>query len=72
MTKRLEAVFAEVAKLPNEEQETLATIILEELASERRWAEAFTKSQEQLTRLAEEALAEFRAGQTAPLETDQP
>ena len=72
MTKRLEEVFTEVSKLPNEEQETLAAIILEELVSERRWAEALAKSPEHLARLADEALAEFRAGKTAPLATDQP
>ena len=70
MTKRLEEVFEEVTKLPNEEQDALAAIILEELASERRWAKAFAKSQDKLARLADEAVAEFRAGKTEPLDTE--
>ena len=70
MTKRLEEVFEEVTKLPNEEQDALAAIILEELASERRWGKAFAKSQDKLARLADEAVAEFRAGKTEPLDTE--
>jgi hypothetical protein len=38
-----------------------------ELASERRWADAFARSQEKLARLAQEALAEYEAGRTKPL-----
>ena len=43
-----------------------AAILLEELASEKRWADLFAKSQAPLARLAEEALAEHRAGKTKP------
>ena len=35
--------------------------------SERRWAEAFSKSQDQLAVLADEALAELDRGETKPL-----
>ena len=45
----------------------MAAILPEELASEQRWAEAFAKSQDQLAKLAEEAIAEYNAGQTKPL-----
>jgi len=38
-----------------------------DLAAERRWAEAFSKSQDQLTELADEALAELDRGETKPL-----
>ena len=37
MTKLLEQAFAKVAKLPEQEQDTLATLILDEIASDRRW-----------------------------------
>jgi hypothetical protein len=36
MTKLLEEAFAEASKLPEPEQDALAAVILEELASERR------------------------------------
>ena len=67
MTKLLEKAFAEAAKLPKEEQDAVAAVILQELASEHRWAEAFAKSQDKLAALADEALAEFDRGETKPL-----
>jgi DNA-binding protein H-NS len=70
MTKLLERAFVEVSKLPQQEQDTVATWILEELASERRWEELFAKSPHALEQLAEEALAEFRAGRTQVLDPD--
>lgn len=67
MTKLLEKAMQEVSKLPSEEQDAMAAIVLEELASEKRWADAFLKSQDQLAKLAGEALAEYEAGRTKPL-----
>ena len=67
MTKLLEKALQEVAKLPASEQDAVAAILLEELASEQRWAESFAKSQDKLAKLAEQALAEYNAGRTKPL-----
>lgn len=67
MTQLLKKALTEVSKLPPEEQEALASILLDELASERRWAASFEKSQDALATLAEEALTEHRAGRTKPL-----
>lgn len=67
MTKLLEKALEEVAKLPATEQDAVATILLEELASEQRWAKSFAKSQDTLARLATEAIAEYKAGRTKPL-----
>ncbi|MGQ0652431.1 MAG: hypothetical protein ACT4P4_09220 [Betaproteobacteria bacterium] len=67
MTKLLEKALEQVAKLPASEQDAMAAIVLEELASEQRWSESFAKSQDQLAKLAEEALAEYKAGRTKPL-----
>jgi hypothetical protein len=63
MTELLEKAFAEASKLPPKEQEALAAWILEELASERRWDEAFASSQDVLSRLADEAIQEHKAEQ---------
>jgi len=57
----LEQAFAEVAKLPDEEQDAFAAWIVEELASEERWSQSFARSQDVLAQLAEEAVAEHRA-----------
>jgi len=66
VTKLLEQSFSAVSKLSEEEQDAIAALIMEELASERQWAEAFSKSQDELAKLAEEALEEFRTGKTKP------
>ena len=68
MTKHLEKAFEEARKLPAEQQDTLAAIILEEIADEARWAKRFAETQDVLERLADEALAELEAGRTTPLE----
>jgi hypothetical protein len=70
MTK-LERAFAEAAKLPAPEQDALAAWILEELASEKRWSEALAGSADALATLADEALADHRAGKTQPLDPDR-
>lgn len=67
MTQLLEKALREVARLPAAEQDAMAAILLEELASERRWSDSFAKSQDLLAKLAEEALAEHAAGRTRPL-----
>jgi len=67
MTQLLEQALSAVAKLPPSEQDALAAILLEELASEEKWGALFAKSQDPLGRLAEEALAEHRAGKSVPL-----
>jgi hypothetical protein len=71
MTKLLEEAFAEASKLPEQEQDALAAVILEELASERRWDQAFADSADLLAQLAEQALAEHRAGKTQVLDPER-
>lgn len=70
MTK-LEQAFAEASQLPQVEQDALALWILEELHSDRRWANAFAHSEDILAHLADEALAEYRAGLTEELDLNQ-
>jgi len=53
MTQLLEEAIREARKLPESEQNALAALILEELADDRRWDEAFANSQNQLSKLAE-------------------
>ena len=67
MTHLLEKAFAEASRLPEREQDAIAEIVMAELASEGRWKGLFEGSQDVLTELAEEALAEHRAGKTKPL-----
>jgi hypothetical protein len=67
MTKLLEKAVETIKKLPSTEQDAMAAMILEELATEERWAKSFANSQEQLAQLAREALAEYESGKTKPL-----
>ena len=71
MTRLLEQAFAEAAKLPTAEQDLLASRLLAELASEDAFDEAIARSSAKLGRLAEEALAEYRAGLTEELDPER-
>ena len=71
MTELLKRAFELAQGLPDKEQDALAALIIDEMASDRRWQEAFDKSTDALDRLAEEALAEYRAGETLPLDPDK-
>jgi len=67
MTTLLEKALSEVSKLPPDEQDAVAAILLQEIASEQRWTKSFADSQDALAKMAEEARAEYRAGRTKPL-----
>lgn len=56
MTKLLEEAFKKASELSENEQDTLAKWLLEELESERQWDRMFAQSQDVLERLADEAL----------------
>jgi hypothetical protein len=70
MTELLERALKELAKLPEQNQDAIAALILEEIEDERRWDESFARSADVLDRLADEALAEYRAGKTKVLDPD--
>ena len=71
MTARLEQAWTEASKLSPEEQDALADWVLAELRSEKKWDKLFANSQEGLSKLASEALAEHHSGQTQELNPDE-
>ena len=71
MTKLLQKAFDEASKLPEVEQGPLGRILLDELASERRWEELFAGSHDLLAELADQALAEHRAKGTEKLDSEK-
>lgn len=71
MTQMLEQALAEVSKLADSDQDAIAALILEELADERRWEEAFARSQEPLARLAAKAREDIRAGRVRQIGMDE-
>lgn len=71
MTTRLEQVFTEASKLSPKEQDAFADWVLAEIRSEKKWDRLFAHSQEALSKLASEAIAEHRSGQTQELNPDR-
>jgi hypothetical protein len=68
MTQALSAAVATAAQLPEEEQDALAAILLEEMESEERWSTLFADSQNLLERMANEAIQDFQAGRVQPID----
>ncbi len=64
MTKLLTEVFERASRLPESLQDQLARELLDELASESRWERTLAESQDKVDRLAEKAVAEYKAGRT--------
>jgi len=71
MTQLLEQAIAEARNLSASQQDAIAAIILEELADERRWDEAFAGSQDQLSRLAAKVRRDVAAGRVRDLGIDE-
>ena len=71
MTQLLEKALIAVHKLPPEQQNFIATVILEELEAERRWDKSFAESQDLLAKLAEEARDEIKAGRIKKMGIDE-
>jgi len=68
MTVLLKKAFDAVSALPPERQDALAKMILAEIQDDKQWDEAFAQSQDKLAVMADEALAEHRAGKTRSME----
>ena len=71
MTKLLEKAFSKASQLSAKEQDALAGWLLKELESESRWEALFAQSQDELGKLAEDALAEHHRGETEELDPEQ-
>ena len=73
MTKLMEQAIEKARGLPDEEQDAIASMIRREIESEDRWEELFSrpKSADLLSRLADEALSEARAGRAKTLDVNE-
>lgn len=67
MTRTLTAAIAKLETLPPDEQDRVATWLLDELKDDEHWARQFAASQDVLAELAAEALADHAAGRTTGL-----
>ena len=71
MGELLERAIEEAHKLSEPEQEAIGAWLLAEIESERRWDELFSRAPSSaLERMAQEALADHRAGRTSPLDPE--
>ena len=71
MTRLLEQAVAQARQLPESEQDAIARLVLDEIASDRRWDRLLAKSPEKLSKLADTAWAEHEAGLSEELDPDK-
>jgi hypothetical protein len=62
MTQLLQKALDAVNRLDPAEQDAIAALILDELADEERWDEAFARSEHRLAQLDEKVHADIAAG----------
>ena len=68
MSDTFTQAFQIASKLPPKDREAPGALLLQEMQSDKRWSELFASSQDLLSKLADEALAEHKAGKTKPWE----
>ena len=68
MTKLLKKALERASALPDDAQDAIASIILDEIEDEKRWQKSFANSQQALARLADQARAEISRGEVLPFD----
>jgi hypothetical protein len=68
MTGLLEEALRRIESLPPEEQDSIASQILQSLDDEEAWSRSFQENPSVLQRLGQEALQEHRRRETRPLD----
>ena len=71
MSPLLDQAVSQIEKLPVEEQDAFAGILLAELKDEAEWSEQFARSQPQLAKLAEKVRADIRSGRVRQAGIDE-
>lgn len=68
MSSLLEKALEKVGSLPADEQDAIASQILDTLADEEAWNQRFVEKRDVLRRMAREALEEDQRGETRPMD----
>jgi hypothetical protein len=68
VTELLENALRKVATLPQDEQDAIASQILETLEDETAWKQKLASTQDKLRGLAGEAQREHQRGETRPID----
>ena len=71
MSQMLDQAVEEVRKLPDAVQDAIAQVILDEIADDQRWDQAFARSPGKLEALAARAEEQVRTGQFKATGFDQ-
>ena len=71
VSRAIDTAIEKMSALPPEEQDRIAQWLLGELQDEERWTQAFSSSQHALSRLADEARSDIRAGRATQLDPDK-
>ena len=72
MSALLDKAVDRARRLPADQQDAIAALMLDEIASEALWDGAFAQSQDLLERMAAQADQEERKGTTMPLDLGDP
>jgi len=64
MTTLLTKAFERASQLPEQVQDEIASVLIEEIDSELRWEQQFAKSSGMLSTMGAKALADYKAGKT--------
>jgi len=73
MNALLKQALAEIERLPDAAQESIASLILQEIEDERGWDQRFAASEDLLGKLADEARAEVAERGAFPFDpSDRP
>jgi hypothetical protein len=67
MNETLERAVAAAARLPEDAQETIASLILAEIEAENGWQERFARSENKLAELAQRAREQYARDETTEL-----
>jgi len=71
MTKLFQQAVGKVSQLPDEQQDAIARLVLDEIESDRRWAELLAQSPGDLADLADKAWAEHEKGGSKELDPEE-
>lgn len=73
MSELMEKAIQKFKQLPEQDQESIASIILQEIDSEHRWEELVGRPESVgvLARLAAEAIADARASRARPFDENE-
>jgi hypothetical protein len=70
MSNLLDEAYAAAKELPEDEQEMIGAVLLEEIDADRRWEELLSQPSDVIERMADKALEDHRRGLTLPLDPE--